>query len=64
MNQNLIDVAKRLRNAGNETILAILALEKEGDTFKPTIVELKLQVGDCFAAVKKIEVALGLQLDA
>jgi len=60
MNQNLIDAANQLREAGNATIKAILALEKEGDKFKDTIIELKLQAGDSFAAVANIEEAMGV----
>jgi hypothetical protein len=59
MNNNLIVAAQQLREAGNATVLAILALENEGDKFADTIVQLKLQAGDSFVAVEQIEQLLG-----
>lgn len=58
LNQNLIIVANQLREAGNATIKAIIVLENEGEAFEDTVTELKLQAGDSFAAVAKIEQAL------
>ena len=55
MRNRLISAATELRNAGNHTVSAIIALEGLGDKFTDTIVELKLQAGDCFAAVQMLE---------
>lgn len=56
---NLIAAAQRIREAGNQTVLAIMALENiQGDKFTDTIVEMKLQAGDSFAAAEIFDKAI------